>query len=376
LIGRVEIALLILTTPPLQTLELMMASQSVWGTFESQFLMQRLTIVGANLLFLWALSPLGGQASLRLMRRDQQASFETSKLRYMTTGPAGAVFSVAGGDYQSKSAEAGALYNAALLAPQAVKNGRQDSWGNVKIPRYESLNLSTMNTDGWLAAPSTDLLPENYSSLVGLPIAGLPDSAASNFTVEYNYLYVTCNPFEQQPYPGTHGTDESTATNYTKLDILLPGQIWYNKSMPHLQPFDPLKGRASFMLDTSRDLARYTRPVYEKKQVDADVYRGRLDAFIGHYNYSRFNDTESKTPRDLLFASVYGISRDGSEQGLNIARCSLFQQHVETLILCAGSQCSATQLRKSTTDKRPNALTAFELETVLENFVREFPTAI
>lgn len=34
------------------TLELLMASQSVWGTIESQLLMQRLTMVGANLLFL------------------------------------------------------------------------------------------------------------------------------------------------------------------------------------------------------------------------------------------------------------------------------------------------------------------------------------
>lgn len=45
----------------LGTLELLMASQSVWGTVESQLLLQRLTIVGVNLLFLWAWSPLGGQ---------------------------------------------------------------------------------------------------------------------------------------------------------------------------------------------------------------------------------------------------------------------------------------------------------------------------
>jgi hypothetical protein len=271
---------------------------------------------------------------------------------------------------RGKFAEAGALYNAALLAPQAVKNGRQDPWGNVKIPRYESLDLSTMDTDGWLAAPSGDMLPESYASLVGIPIAGLPDSADSNFTVEYNYLYVTCSPFEQQPYPGTHGTGDPTATNYTKLDLLLPGQVWDNKSLPSFQPFDPLYGRASFMVDTVRDLYRGPR------FVGAELNQGRLDGFIGHYNRTRLNETESKRPKELLFASVYGISRDGIEQGLNIARCSLFQQHVEAFILCAGSQCSAIRLRKSTTDKRPNALTALENFSTMDAFAREFPTAI
>ncbi|KAF2032300.1 hypothetical protein EK21DRAFT_61301 [Setomelanomma holmii] len=358
----------------LSTLELMMASQSVWGTFESQFLMRRLTVVGANLLFLWTLSPLGGQASLRLMSRDHEASFATSNLRYLTTGPGGAMFSVATSSTQlGKFAEAGALYNAALLAPQSVKTGQQDSWGNVKIPRFESLNMSSHDADGWLAVPSSMPVPELYSSLVGLPIAGLPDVKSSNFTVEYTYLYVNCSAFEQQPYPGLHGTGDPTATNYTKLDQLLPGQIWYNKSLSSSQPFDPLNGRASFLLDTPRDLAR---PAFNTQQKDADTFLGRLDGFVGHRNQSRLNKTESKTPRDLSFASIYGISRDGNDQGLNIANCTLFQRHVEALILCSGKQCSASKLRKSLTDTRPDVLTALEYFPVMDSFVREFPTAI
>jgi hypothetical protein len=352
----------------------MMASQSVWGTFESQFLMQRLTIVGINLLFLWALSPLGGQASLRLMQRSQQASYLSQNLRYLTTGPAGSMFSVATSNSQrGKFAEAGALYNAALLAPQAIKNGGQDSWGNVKIPRYEALNTSNMDSEGWVDTPLSVSTPESYASLVGLPIAGLPIAANSSFTTEYNYLYVTCKAFEQQPYPGTHGTGDPTGTNYTKLDLLLPGQIWYNKSLPFLQPFDSLSGRASFLLDTPRDLARIS---FNTKQKDADTYLGRLDGFIGHQNQSRLSEMESKTPRELVFASVYGISHDGNEQGLNIARCSLFQQHVEASVHCVNTQCSTTRLRKSLSDMRPNALTAFEYFDVLDSFAREFPTAI
>jgi hypothetical protein len=70
-----------------QTLELLMASQSVWGAVESQILMRRLTLVGANLLFLWTLSPLGGQASLRLLDKTSSSNQTWTPLRYMSTGP-------------------------------------------------------------------------------------------------------------------------------------------------------------------------------------------------------------------------------------------------------------------------------------------------
>ncbi|CBX94473.1 hypothetical protein LEMA_P119640.1 [Plenodomus lingam JN3] len=359
----------------LSTLELLMASQSVWGTFESQLLMQRLTIVGANLLFLWSLSPLGGQASLRLMQRGQQASSTPMRLRYLTTGPAGAMSSLATGSTQrGKYAEAGALYNAALLAPQAVKLGPQDPWGNVKIPSLAALNTSSADPNGWLDIPSRFSIPEQYASLVGVPIAGIPLDSENNFTIEYNYLSVDCKGFEQQPYPGLHGTGDPTATNYTKLDEMLPGQIWYNKSLYHLQPFDLLGGRASFFIDTTQDLARI--PIGSAKGINQDVYLGRLDGFIGHYNQSRLNASEIETPREVLFASVYGISKDGLDQGLNIARCLLFQNHVEASIHCTGSQCATKKLRKSITDKRPKALTAFEHISIFDDFAREFPTAI
>ncbi|UPX13668.1 uncharacterized protein EKO05_0004168 [Ascochyta rabiei] len=358
----------------ISTLELLMASQSVWGTVESQMLMQRITLVGANLLFLWALSPLGGQASLRLMRRDSESTYASTKLRYLTTGPAAAAFIPATvGTSRGKFSEAGSLYNAALLAPLAVKLGPQDSWGNVNIPSLEALNTSLADSNGWVSVPTTITTPETYASLVGVPIVGLPSNAESNFTLEYNYLTVTCGEFNQQPYPGTHGTDDPTATNYTKLDEMIPGVIWYNKSLSYLHPFDPLKGRASFMLDTPRNMGR---PQFGGLRNDSDVFVGRLDGFNGHYNQSRLSQQESETPRELTFASVYGISNDGVEQGLNIVNCSLFQHHVEASVKCSGDQCVTSKLRKSRTDTRPEALTGLETHSLTEYFVQEFPTAI
>lgn len=351
-----------------------MASQSVWGTVESQILMQRITLVGANLLFLWALSPLGGQASLRLMQRDNQPSYAATKLRYLTTGPAATAFIPSTiGTTLGKFSEAGSMYNAALLAPFATKLGPRDTWGNVKIPSWQALNTTFPDSEGWVDVPTRITTPESYASLVGVPIAGLPVNSASNFTLEYNYLTVTCGDFVQKPYPGTHGTDDPTATNYTKLDEMIPGVVWYNKSLSYLHPFDPLKGTASFMLDTTRQLAstKIMGVLYSP-----EVFRARLDGSFGFYNETLLSKEEMNTPRELIFASVYAITGDGTEQGLNIVNCSLFQHHVEAMIDCTGEQCAATRLRKSRTDTRPETLTGLEDSQIFDNIVHEFPTAI
>jgi hypothetical protein len=232
-----------------------MASQSVWGTVESQLLMQRLTVVGANLLFLWALSPLGGQASLRLMQRDVKETYTASKLRYMTTGPAATTWGLSSTYIDSgKFADAGALYTAALLAPLATKVGPRDPWGNVKFPNLEAVS-SRPDESGWMTVSSNISAPESYSSLVGLPIVGLPSAASSNFSLQYTYLTVNCSSFTQTQYPGNNGSANELNTNFTRLEELVPGQVWYNKSDE--KPFGiPGAGRTSFFLDTTRSFLR------------------------------------------------------------------------------------------------------------------------
>ncbi|KAH7402532.1 hypothetical protein BKA66DRAFT_564447 [Pyrenochaeta sp. MPI-SDFR-AT-0127] len=350
------------------TLELLMASQSVWGTIESQLVMQRLTLVGVNLLFLWALSPLGGQASLRLMQRQERSSFSDMKLRYMTTGPGGTMWGLASTYVGSgKFADAGALYTAALLAPVETKNGPRDPWGNVKIPNLDYLNSTTADAEGWVVVPSIHE-PELYSSLVGLPIVGLPTSDKSNFTVESTYLTVQCGRFDQTPYPGINDTNNGK-TDFAKLENLVPGQVWFNKSKN--DPFEPSKGRvASFFIDTNLGSAWVPEdPMY-------DTLLGRLDGFVGHVNRSRLSSEQSKVERELIYTSMYATSVESGEFGLNIARCTLAQKHIEAMVECVGNQCAAKKLRNSLTDTRPSALTAFEHGLIMQGFAEQFPIAV
>jgi hypothetical protein len=345
-----------------------MASQSVWGTIESQIIMQRLTFVGVNLLFLWALSPLGGQASLRLMQRHDQLTVSDTKLRYLTTGPGGTMWGLSSTYVGSgKFADAGALYTAALLAPLSTKKGSTDPWGNVKIPRLEYADAANTDAKGWSSIPSL-MEPEDYSSLVGLPLVGLSERDRTTFALESTYLTVDCGVFNQTPYPGINNTN-SMVTDFARLEELVPGQVWLNKSTNN--PFEPSTGHAaSFFIDTNLGSPWSPEdPMY-------NMLLGRLDGFVGHYNQSRLTDEEQQVKREITYTSIYATSVDSSTFGLNIARCSLTQKHVEVQVECVGKLCNVYGIRKSRTDSRPEALTAFEHGSIMQSFAQQFPVAV
>ena len=195
-----------------------MASQSVWGTVESQFLMRRLTLVGVNLLFLWAMSPLGGQASLRLLERSTSTTVRFMPLRYLSTGPGSAVWAMTSGTYVENDeglTQIEPLYAAALFGSDQVKKGPEDTWGNVKIPFTHELNTS------WTAVPEIISRPEDYRALVGIPVIGRPTNRDGGFNLETSHLTVECKPFQ---------TTTVRKHNYTELQRIVPGQIWKNMS--------------------------------------------------------------------------------------------------------------------------------------------------
>lgn len=179
----------------LGSLELLIGSRSVWSAFESQVRMRRVDVVGGLLLALWAMSPIGGQASLRLLSKYDSAKNSTFSLRYLDTGPAAAFWPDTGFGRRGLSNEGlvNTLYSASFLSPDNIKMGSQDTWGNVKIPRLESLDSSNQDDNGWIAVSSIPTV-ESYSSLVGLPVVGRPSDASTTFHLESSYFSLLCTP--------------------------------------------------------------------------------------------------------------------------------------------------------------------------------------
>ncbi|CAO2657462.1 Nn.00g035880.m01.CDS01 [Neocucurbitaria sp. VM-36] len=343
----------------LSTLELLMASQSVWGTIESQLLMRRLTLVGANLLFLWAMSPLGGQASLRLLDRSTSTDQVFSPLRYLSTGPGSAVWAMTSGTYVENDGgltQVEALYAAALLGSTQVKEGPEDTWGNVKIPYLGHLNGTQNSSADWTTIASAAQRPEDYASLVGIPVIGRPQDRDGSFSLETTQLTVECEPFVKVPV--------NNKTDYAELQRVVPGQIWQDMSALNSPWGDPkvVGGKTStFFLETDIPLTN-----------GGDDGDGRFNSFTGFVNASRAGQSFPK--RKLTFASSYGFEPRG-QTTLNIANCSLGQIHTETMVNCTSDQCAAVRIRPSKLDVRDQQVTPFDHVLISGMALVAFPKA-
>jgi len=333
-----------------------MASQSVWGTIESQLLMRRITVVGANLLFLWTMSPLGGQASLRLMSKSTYTIATFSPLRYLSTGPGSAAWAISSGTYvetDGSLTQVEALYAAALLGSEQVKNGPQDIWGNVKIPYLE---FGGGSKDRWTILNLTQRRPEDYVSLIGIPVIGRPVDRDGSFSLETSQLTVQCEPWVSRTV--------ENRTDFTELEKLVPGQIWQNMSDEN-SPWgnDRVAGgkRSTFFLQTDLPLTN--------GGTDGD---GRFDAFAGYNNTSMTN--QEFPMRKLTYASSLGVGPLGNTS-LSITNCSLGQSHTETVVECNKDTCAAVKVRPSQSDLRNTHVTPFDHILISQLALAAFPKA-
>lgn len=112
-----------------------------------------------------------GQASLRLLDTGVQRAMTNQTLRYLDSDSA-SILGDGADTFEDVGFLLNALYLSALLTPSTGQAASMDTLGNIKIPTIENFEqASESDVDGWFAVS-----PENasYSSLVGLPIAGIP----------------------------------------------------------------------------------------------------------------------------------------------------------------------------------------------------------
>ena len=211
-----------------------MGSLTIFGTVELQFLLRTFDILGIGLIALWALSPLGGQASLRLLGTGQHSTSSVQNISYL--GPNYKSLLGLGGDSVPFYIDLiNALYLSALLTPPAGQASSVDTWANVKIPAIEDLeSTSKSDAGGWY-----DVHPGNtsYSSLVGLPIDGIRKNGSYHFYVESLYMVLDC------PNISYSTLESGTSTGGFSLDFvrnatisanlqLLPNQTSYPAVKP------------------------------------------------------------------------------------------------------------------------------------------------
>lgn len=98
-------------------------------------------MLAVGLFVLWALSPLGGQSSLHILKTVPSLAVNATDLfTFNTEIPA--PFSALRLRPSSVEAQMNGLYITSLMAPPNVKRSPVDIWGNLKVPLMSSLALS------------------------------------------------------------------------------------------------------------------------------------------------------------------------------------------------------------------------------------------
>ncbi|KAI0570113.1 hypothetical protein Alg130_11351 [Pyrenophora tritici-repentis] len=174
-------------------LDTLASSTSLTSTVTSQLQLRSFSILGVALLIVWSLSPIGGQASVRIMTIGSKDTQIHETLWYMVNnGYLGSYSS--GGMYSQGTSSAGAVFVAALMGSPATKASPLDLWGNVKIPRIEGYEgVAQMDGEGWYDTDGGNV--DAYSSLIGIPITRINDSKFIDYftKVQSPYLSLQCS---------------------------------------------------------------------------------------------------------------------------------------------------------------------------------------
>lgn len=80
---------------------------------------------------------------------------------------------------------------ASLITSRGQKNSSQDFYGNVKIPVLDRIvPRNSIETDAWKTMDHSQEVP--YSSLLGIPVVGIPSTGNLSFNLVSRYFNVEC----------------------------------------------------------------------------------------------------------------------------------------------------------------------------------------
>jgi len=291
-------------------LDTLASSTSLTSTVTSQLQLRSLSILSVALLAVWSLSPIGGQASVRIMTVGSKDIKIHDSLWYMVDSGYLGAYTSAEMELQGGSM-AGTVFVTALMGSPATKSSPLDVWGNVKVPRFEGYEeVAKLDHDGWYETKDGD--SDAYSSLVGIPILGM---SRSNFIDYVTRIH--------SPYLSLQCSINTTVSDRDSIsDKVLPG-LSSNASGSGSMLFwdipDP-----SMLVNTSQESSR--------------------DRVL----------PETASPLRIKYVPLYRSNFT--------LTCDVTQSYVETEIQCpTPSTCAAMRIRRSKLDHSPAAWTLLDI---------------
>ncbi|KAF2830870.1 hypothetical protein CC86DRAFT_168342 [Ophiobolus disseminans] len=230
-------------------LEQLVGCQSVFTALERQITLRYWSVVGLCSVLVWLLSPVGGQSALRLLGQENNNVSSITTVRYLD--PQSSTRSSLEGPSSSNSARASytSIFLAALLSSSKYQDTPMDLWGNVKLPLYRDIENST--TDEWKTVSGLHGDHATYSSLIGVPVVGLPSRGLSDFNIKARQFDVFCSSNKMMS-ASPKARNSSLWANVTATWGLEPDQ---SKTEPGSRPNYPLPFLSMSMV---ADTANYT----------------------------------------------------------------------------------------------------------------------
>jgi hypothetical protein len=311
----------------------------VYNTIHVHLRLRTFNLVAVALFTLWSLSPLGGQGILRLMTIEERFSTVAGSLGYanFTGDNTQSVF------FAQKSAGVqligiNSVYRASLIAPSETMSAPQDTWGNLKIPRFEALDQSSMDSRGWVKVPKRGV---QYSSLVGIPIVGIPEAGNMTFQMDTAYFELSCDDPVKVP------SDDEV--------------VWKSQpdESPGLGSIRLPKANSSTQFDSTFSVGTFT------------PYTNRFSGFKNRTEVDTSNDDNS--PRNINFQSITGTLYSWEVAAVN---CTIQTSYVEVLVNCIARNCTVEAQRRSTKPRDyPDTFTPWEYSEFAYFFFARFTQA-
>lgn len=167
----------------------------MFGAISTPLILKSWNILGLVLVLIWLISPLGGQASLYLIRPQTLEHVERQEVQYLDINGLSKAPNLSSFPRLTNALEA--MFLACLIAPVSVKEADSDAWGNAKIPLLRSLvRNNTAQSEGWFKPAGNSI---TYSSLVGVPMFGISSRGNSTFQLQTSYIDTDCFELGEPP---------------------------------------------------------------------------------------------------------------------------------------------------------------------------------
>jgi hypothetical protein len=337
------------------------------------------------LIMVWAMNPLGGQLSLRVVSKATNVTVIDTPFLYVNPSLSWdnrAVGVDEGVPTTSLDRVIENVFTTSLLSPNSSKNGTQDLFGNIQIPLLEYLMLNeTPDPDGWIyttesgfqgvraaivhaAGVNISWTRPIYASIVGLPYkANLTSKAVDLNSTESNH-----NARLQQIKDDLFGHD---AVNVQSNFSIETSYMYTNCSTKPLR-------RGQVLNYTETDPATRLRSPSHFPNATEGVASNGNGFSIAYDDRHGLNSTAA---RSITIRSWLGLPNNAALDSdepttetievISEASCTITQTYIEAVVRCPSqNNCTVAKIRESkTADKAHSPLTALDGATFPKSLI-------